>query len=232
MTYSRRSFHWGVRIALASIYGSLAAQEPAGTVDFDRDIRPIISEKCTVCHGPDDKKGGLQLSGIEFASQKLKSGNIAIVPGDPASSELVSRIQASDPDEVMPPPDKVEPLSDTEKDLLERWIVEGAAWPKHWAFTDLKRPPIPKVEHSPWVVSPIDAFVLEKLEKQAIAPSPKADRVTLIRRFFYDLVGLPPTADEVEFYDNAISHHEETGLGQLVDDLLASPHFGERWGRH
>ncbi|MGK0188814.1 MAG: hypothetical protein ACI9R3_004628 [Verrucomicrobiales bacterium] len=218
------------QVALAS--ASLGAEEQATSVDFDRDIRPIIAEKCTLCHGPNEKKGGLQLSGIEFARKKLKSGNIAIVPGDPDASELVARIHSSDPDEVMPPPDKAEPLTAAEKELVRKWIASGADWPKHWAYSKLEKPSVPEVSDQGWVENPIDGFVLEKLDEQSIAPSPEATPITLIRRLFYDLAGLPPTLAQVDLYETALERDREAGVAKLVDDLLASPHFGERWGRH
>jgi hypothetical protein len=201
-------------------------------VDFERDIRPIFAEKCIVCHGPDDEKGGLRLTGIEFARRKLESGNRAIVPGDLKASALIERIHATDPDEVMPPPDEAEPLTDAEKALLERWIADGASWPVHWAYTPLKRPVAPEVQDATWVKNPVDVFVLGGLERRAIAPSPEAGTITLIRRLFYDLVGLPPTLEQVEHYEALMANKREAGLTQLVDDLLASAHFGERWGRH
>jgi uncharacterized membrane protein len=111
------------------LFSSVSAE-----VNFVRDVQPIIAEKCTLCHGPDDKKGGLRLTSIDFASAKLKSGHRAIVPGDTAASHLLERIHSDDPDEIMPPPDKAEPLTDKEKKILQQWIDQGADWPKHWGL--------------------------------------------------------------------------------------------------
>ena len=204
----------------------------AEEIDFERDIRPIFSENCTICHGPDDQKGGLRLTGIEFADKKLKSGNIAVLPGHPERSALVSRINATDPDDIMPPPGKAPPLTEQEKRLLSEWIREGAVWPKHWAYTRLERPAPPPVKNETWIANPIDHFVLARLEDSSVTPSPPADNNTLIRRLFCDLIGLVPTAEQLDHYNELLKARHETGLDQLIDDLLASRHFGERWGRH
>ena len=196
-------------------------------VDFERDIRPILAEKCTLCHGPDETKAGLRLTGIEPATKVLESGLRGIVPGEPEASEVMHRVRATDPDEVMPPPDKGEPLTGEEAAKLEQWIASGAVWPKHWAYAGLTSPAVPVVAKNP-----VDAFVLARLGKEGITPSPEADDITLIRRLFYDLVGLPPTLAQVATYRAMIATDRETGLAKLTDDLLASPAFGERWGRH
>ncbi|MEQ1842684.1 MAG: DUF1549 domain-containing protein, partial [Verrucomicrobiales bacterium] len=201
-------------------------------MDFEKDIRPIFAEKCTLCHGPDDTKAGLRLTGIEHASKVLESGLRGIVPGEPEASEVLSRVRSSDPDEQMPPPGKGEALTAEESAKLERWIAGGAVWPKHWAYAGLTPPAVPVVAESAPVKNPIDAFVLARLEKEGIAPSPEADDITLIRRLFYDLAGLPPTPEQVAQYLAAIAADRETGLAKLADDLRASPAFGERWGRH
>ena len=201
-------------------------------VEFESQVRPILAEKCLLCHGPDDEKGGLRLTGIEFASRELDSGAIGILPGHPEKSEVITRIRETDPEEVMPPPKKAEPLTDKEKEILAQWIAEGAEWPRHWSFAELRKNVAPSVEKSDWVVSPIDAFVLARLEEEGIAPSPEADAITLVRRLFYDLVGLPPSPEQVDHYRDLIGSDGEAGIERLVDDLLASPHFGERWGRH
>ncbi|MDA7920499.1 PSD1 and planctomycete cytochrome C domain-containing protein [Verrucomicrobiales bacterium] len=198
-------------------------------VDFVNDIQPIFAEKCTLCHGPDDKKGGLQLTGIEPASILLKSGSRAIVPGDVLASHLIERIHSSDPDEVMPPPDKAEPLTGVEKSKLEQWIKEGADWPKHWAYQDLAKFDEKVLSEGQ---SPIDFLVSKTLEKKGIEASLPTDDITLIRRLFYDLMGIAPYPEQVAENLPRFQADRESAVDRLVNDLLASPHFGERWGRH
>lgn len=198
-------------------------------VDFIRDVQPIFAEKCTLCHGPDDKKGGLRLTSIEFASSKLKSGYRAVVPGDAAASHLIERIHSDDPDEVMPPPGKGEPLTEKEKEILRQWITQGAHWPKHWAYRELANFDSSVLRAGD---SPVDYFVSRRLEKESIEPSPPADDITLIRRLFYDLMGLPPTPEQISDHLPRFRKDRKTAVDRLVSDLLASPHFGERWGRH
>jgi hypothetical protein len=204
----------------------------AAPVDFEKEVRPILAEKCTLCHGPDEAKAGLRLTGIEPATRVLESGRRGIVPGETEHSEVLARVRTDDPEEHMPPPGKGEPLSEAEVAVIERWIAEGAVWPKHWAFTGLRQPEPPVVKDPAWGKHPVDAFVLARLEAEGIAPSPEADAVTLIRRLFYDLAGLPPAPEQVATYRAAIEADHEAGLARLADDLLASPAFGERWGRH
>ncbi|MCB1229556.1 MAG: PSD1 domain-containing protein [Verrucomicrobiae bacterium] len=215
------------------VLSTAGAIRPAySEVEFERDIRPIFAEKCTICHGPDDEKGGLRLTGIDFATRTLDSGDVAIVPGKPDESTLIDRIHTTDPDDVMPPPDKADPLTEKEKANLRQWIAEGAVWPKHWAYADLVKPEPPQVKQADWVKNPIDAFVLARLEKEGVEPSPQADTVSLIRRLYVDLIGLPPTMDEVARYREDLDSNGDAALSNLVDGLLASRRFGERWGRH
>ncbi len=204
----------------------------AAPVDFEKEIRPILAEKCTLCHGPDEAKAGLRLTGIEPSTRVLDSGHRGIVPGEPEHSEVLDRMRSIDPEEHMPPPDKGEPLTVAEIAVFERWIAEGAIWPKHWSFAKLRQPDPPTVKDGVWGKHPIDAFVLGRLEEEGIAPSPEADPKTLIRRLFCDLTGLPPTPEQVDDHFARIEADRETGLARLVEDLLASPAFGERWGRH
>ncbi len=202
------------------------------SIQFERDIRPIFAEKCTLCHGPDEAKGGLRLTGIDAATAILESGKRAILPGQVNESVILDRIHASDPDEMMPPPGKAEPLTADEKRLLEQWIAEGANWPQHWAYTPLQQPEAPAIGQTEWIKSSIDRFVLAKLEREKIVPSHEANSITLIRRLYYDLLGMVPTIEKVDHYQALLERDRETGLEQLVDDLLSSQHFGERWGRH
>ena len=205
--------------------GRLRAVE---AVDYDRDIRPILSNHCFHCHGPDDaqRKGGLRLDTAAGARGAAKSGDIAIVPGRPEDSELLHRVTAREADEVMPPPEAKKPLNPAQVELLRRWIQQGAPQPAHWSFEAPRRPTLPEVAG---VVHPIDRFVRARLSREGVTPSPAADRRTLIRRLSLDLIGLPPAPAEVQtFVDDRAPDAE----ARLVDRLLASAHFGERWGRH
>ncbi|MFM8619031.1 MAG: PSD1 and planctomycete cytochrome C domain-containing protein [Opitutaceae bacterium] len=200
----------------------------ADAVDYDRDIRPILSNHCFQCHGPDDakRKGGLRLDTEAGARGATKSGALAVVPGKPADSELLHRLTARDADEVMPPPVTKKPLDPAQIALLRRWIEQGAPQPAHWSFEAPRRTTPPEVAG---VIHPIDRFVRARLAREGVAPSPAADRRTFIRRLSLDLIGLPPSPAEVQaFVDDRAPGAE----ARLVDRLLASVHFGERWGRH
>ncbi|NCF84665.1 MAG: DUF1553 domain-containing protein [Verrucomicrobiaceae bacterium] len=222
--------HFSIHLSIVLIVA--AAHSWAAPVDFSRDIRPIFSEKCTLCHGPDDAKGGLRLTDLESAQVTLKSGKIAIVPGMANDSEIIARTHHTDPDTVMPPSGKAEPLTSGEKALLKQWINEGADWPRHWAYTPLYRPAPPTTNEASSIQNPIDAFVAARLDDEGIKSSPEADSITLIRRLYYDLIGLPPSTEQVDIYKEAMAENRNAGYARLVDNLLASAHFGERWGRH
>lgn len=207
-------------IYFLTIMPSFAATEK---VDFTTQIQPILSENCYACHGPDEEtiEGGLRLDVQELAFKGGDSGK-AIVPGDADASLIIERILHEDPKEVMPPPDKKKRLPPEQVKLLRDWINQGAEWGIHWAFQTPERPPVPEVKNKAWVKNPIDAFVMEKLESENLSPAPQADKNTLLRRLSLDLVGLPPTLDELA------TAAEPAGE---IDRLIASPHFGERWGR-
>lgn len=198
-------------------------------VDFEKDIRPILAEKCTLCHGPDEAKAGLRLTSLEEASKKLKSGGAAVVPGSPHESALVERIHTSDQDEVMPPPGKAEPLTDAEKTALQNWIEQGAGWPRHWAYEPLGDT-LPS--ETAGDIHPVDHFVYARLSAEKIEPSPQASPATLVRRLHYDLAGLPPAPDVVSSFLKEWKVNPSSAYEDLVDQLLSSPRFGERWGRH
>ena len=199
----------------------------AAPVDFNREIRPILSEHCYACHGPDEnkRKAGLRLDRQEDAFRLLKSGEHALVAGDLAKSTLATRIVATDPEEIMPPPQHQKPLSSAQVALLQRWVREGAPWQKHWSFVPPQRPNPAVVSNSAWAKSPLDTFILQRLEASGFTPNPEADPATLIRRVTLDLTGLPPTIEEVDAFlkDTAPNAYE-----RLVDRLLASSHYGER----
>ncbi|MFO1021052.1 MAG: PSD1 and planctomycete cytochrome C domain-containing protein [Planctomycetales bacterium] len=201
-----------------------------GEVDFAREIRPILSKHCFKCHGPDDKarEGGLRLDVREGALKKSDSDEVAIVPGKPDHSALIKRIFSTDEAEVMPPPSAKSPLSADQKNVLKQWITEGASYKPHWAFIAPKQAPLPAVKQGDWVQTPIDAFILAKLEANGLKPSPQADRATLVRRVYLDLIGLPPTPEEA---DTFLNDKDPRAYEKLVDKLLGSPHYGERWAR-
>lgn len=201
-------------------------EKPA--VDFDRDVKPILAEHCLACHGADKPEGGLKLTERQTALAAADSGLPAIVPEKPETSELLRRVMSSDPSDRMPPEDH-DPLSPADIAKLRQWIAAGAPWGGHWAYQPLVSAAPPNIRQGDWVQQNIDRFVLAELERRGLAPSPEADRYTLIRRLSYDLLGLPPTIAEV---DTFVKDSTPTAYEDLVDRLLKSPHFGERWGRH
>ncbi len=217
---------------LASVLSlAVAATANAGTpnspaVDFNRDVRPILA-RCFQCHGPDDKalKAGLRLDLQATAIQKLRSGARAVVPGKPADSELLRRVRA-DEDEIMPPPKVGKRLSAEEIATLQRWIEQGAPYAQHWAYVKPVRPNPPAVRDRAWLRNPIDQFLLARLEKEGLHPAPEADRYALARRLALDLIGLPPTVEQV---DQFVQDRGPNAYEDYVDRLLASPAYGERW---
>jgi mono/diheme cytochrome c family protein len=211
--------------ALAASSGPIRAAEIVPAIDFDRDIRPVLSENCYACHGPDAKrrKADLRLDIRDGAFAKT-GDKTTIVPGNSAKSELVRRISATD-DDQMPPVKSGKKLSVAQIETLRKWVDSGAQWEKHWAFVPPVRPAAPAVKNAGWVRNPIDAFVLVKLEEKGLAPSPEADRYTLIRRLSLDLTGLPPSVEEVDAFVNDVS---PDAYEKLVDRLLASKHYGEK----
>jgi len=228
------SVFWRLAVSLVGVSGVLAAGKPGGDpakVDFNRDIRPVFSEHCYTCHGPDEnkRKAGLRLDTQEGAFKELKSGDHALVAGDPGKSTLVGRILSTDSEEVMPPPKHNKPLKPEEIALLQRWVREGAAWKKHWSFIAPERPPLPAVKDGKWPRNAIDYFTLARLEKEKLRPNPEADRATLIRRATLDLTGLPPTIAQVDAF---LADKSNDAYGKLVDRLLASPHYGERMAQN
>ena len=228
-----------ILFTLLSTLGVLAAEK---RVEFNRDVRPILASKCYACHGPDEDKreAGLRL---DVRAEAVKE---AIKPGKPDESEFWHRITTTEPDDVMPPPSSPKQLTKAERDLFRRWITQGAEYQDHWSFAPIKRPSVPalkfqvssfrssqsqletlnlKPETPP---NPIDAFIGHELAKHDLKPAAEADPITLIRRVFLDLTGLPPTASDL----SGLSDWSDERYAALVDRLLASPHFGERWARH
>ena len=225
-------------VAWVVFFGLWAAALEAGTearvtphVDFNRQIRPILSEHCFACHGPDEgkRKAGLRLDRQEDAFLKLKSGQYALVAGKPESSTLVERILTKDPDEIMPPPQHGKPLTAAQIDLLQQWVRQGAAWQQHWSFIAPTAPELPRVQDGKWARNAIDAFVLSRLESEGIKPNPEADPVSLQRRVTLDLTGLPPTVEEVDAF---LADKRSDAYERLVDRLMDSKHYGERLGQN
>jgi hypothetical protein len=214
---------------LAALIGAqiLAAAPPSTSVDFDRQIRPILSDKCFTCHGPDDKHrmAGLRFDSKDGGAYDDRGGYRVITPGDAAHSRMFERISADKPARRMPPPYSGITLSTAQIDLIHRWIDQGARWDVHWAYVPPKRPDPPKVSNAAWVRNPIDSFVLAKLDAEGLKPSPEADRVTLIRRVSFDLTGLPPAPSEVDAF---LADKSPDAYEKVVDRLLKSPRYGER----
>ena len=197
-------------------------------IDFNFHIKPIISDRCFKCHGPDPKtrEGDLALHTKELAFSAIgEDKHFALVPGDTASSTLIRRILASDPGEMMPPPESNLSLTEREKSLLIKWVQQGADWKPHWSFIPPKAEQVPIVSNNEWINNEIDHFILEKLDEKSLAPSTRAAKEKLLRRVSFDLTGLPPTLEELESFlaDNSSDAYEKQ-----VDRLLASPSYGER----
>ena len=205
-----------------------AAREAAvpaipATIQFNRDVRPILSDKCYKCHGPGTQMASLRFDREEDAKKVLRNGTTAVVPGDPSRSSLIERITHADAGRRMPY--REEPLASRDIAILQKWIEQGARWEQHWAFVPPARPAVPRLKDASWVRSPIDAFVLERLEREGLQPSVEADRATWLRRASLDLTGLPPTLQELEAF---LADKTPTAYEKVVDRLLASPRYGER----
>ncbi|MET7257476.1 DUF1553 domain-containing protein [Dyadobacter fermentans] len=212
----------------------LALQEVPAELDFNYDVKPILSDKCFACHGPDAKKqkGGLRLDTEEGAYKALKnaqnghgSKRHAIVPGDLAASEVYHRLISQDPDLKMPPPASNLTLSTKEIAVLTRWIEQGAKYKPHWSFIKPEKPVVPEAKQAGWARTPIDHFILAKLEKEKLSPSSEAGREDLIRRASFDLTGLPPTLAEIDAF---VADQSPDAYAKLIDRLLQSPAYGER----
>jgi len=199
---------------------------PPAPVDFNRDIRPILSDNCFRCHGPDtsSREADLRLD-VEQAAKADRDGHVVVAAGQADKSELIRRITSDDEAERMPPQESGKQLSPAQIQLLKRWISEGAAWSLAWAYVPPKRVTAPTPKDSHWPLNWVDQFILARLETEGLAPSKDADKITLVRRLFIDLVGLPPTPEEV---DTFVADESPQAYEQLVDRLLASPRFGER----
>ena len=212
---------------LQTTFGATVGTAAEKPIRFDRDIRPLLSEHCFACHGPGKQEAGLRLDDGPATLALLESGERAIVPGDTASSALIARIVATDPDTVMPPPHFHKELSEAQKDLLTRWIAAGAPYEQHWSFRKIVRPEVPAAPGDPG--NPIDRFLEARVAAEGLPLNAAADRPTLIRRVAFALTGLPPTPEEVAAF---VADPAPDAYDKLVDRLLASPHHGEEMARH
>ena len=219
-----RSSFIAIAFAIAIVQSSWVFAQADSEVSFNRDIRPILAKHCWACHGPDEesRQADLRLDSFESATETAIEANNA------ENSELIKRVLSQDADEVMPPPEAGSPLSASQVELLKKWIASGAKFESHWAFVPPTRPSLPSVKHAEWAKHPIDRFVLAKLESAGLTPSSQADRATLLRRVYLDLIGLPPTPNQVSAF---LESSGDDSFVRVVDDLLASPEFGEKWGR-
>ena len=221
----------GLLLCVTLIHALAAPQETLpSTIEFNRDIRPILSDKCFQCHGPALQMATLRFDLEDGAKHALSGGRLAIRPGDPANSEMIKRITATNAAVRMPRSQggasAGEPLTERQIALLTRWIEQGATWQKHWSFIPPKRPEMPKgLKDAQWVRNPIDAFVLERLEREGLKPSPESDPSTLLRRVSLDLTGLPPSPAELDAF---LADKSANAYEKVVDRLLRSPQYGER----
>src|SRR5439155_13562701 len=202
------------------------AQQPSKGVDFDREIRPILSDNCFACHGPDERQrmAGLRLDTKEGAFAD-RGGYQVIVPGKASESKLYQKISAKDDAVRMPPPGFERNLTAKQIELIRQWIDQGAKWEQQWSFVPPKQSPLPQVKDSAWPRNPIDHFILARLEQAGLKPSPETDKVTLLRRVTFDLTGLPPTPAEVDAF---LADESTDAYEKVVDRLLNSPRYGER----
>jgi hypothetical protein len=214
-------------LVLVSARAAAEPNTPDRAVDFNRDIRPILSDNCFKCHGPDAKtrKAGLRLDSRTGALAELRSGGFAVVPGRRSASEVWNRIATRDDTERMPPRSTEKRLTPAQIELVGRWIDQGAPWVEHWAYTRPRRPVVPTVARRSWPRNPIDNFVLHRLEHEGLVPAPEADRATLLRRLSLDLLGLPPTPAQIDAF---VKDPSPNAYENVVDRLLASPRYGER----
>lgn len=217
--------HFSVCLTVLLLNLASEARGETSVPDFNRDVRPVLSQYCFKCHGMDEhaRKSGLRLDQSKSALDKAKSGDIAIVPGKPEASELINRINSTDEDSVMPPPSTKVLLPAAAKEMLRKWIAGGADYQPHWAYQPPKQAALPMAG-----AHPVDAFIRSRLEKEHLSPSPEADRYTLARRVYLDIIGLPPTPEQADAF---VKDTDPKAYEKLVDSLLAAPQYGERWAR-
>ena len=224
------------RLTSACLLVSLALSSEAAPADasvkFNRDIRPILTENCFACHGPDAnaRKAKLRLDIKEGIFEKTPKREPAVVPGNLEKSELWQRITTTDEDDMMPPPESHKVLKAEQKELLKKWILAGAPWQGHWAYIKPERPPVPNVKASGFPIrNPIDAFILAKLQSKGLKPAAEADKRTIARRVSLDLTGLPPKPELVERF---LKERSPDAYAKLVKHLMNSPQWGEHRGRY
>jgi hypothetical protein len=238
-------------IAITAASGALSPAPAAQVPEFLSEVRPLLEKYCLKCHGPEKQKGGLRFDTKEGAFKAGDSGERAIVPGHASDSRLIKLVSSKDDDERMP--SKSEPLSTAQIDLLKRWIEAGAEWPqavastggvtrsemivtdddrRHWSYLPLGRPPLPAVKNSASVRTPVDRFILAALEAKKLAPPRTADARTLVRRIYFDLIGLPPTPEQVEMFVKASAVNSHSAVESLVDQPAGQSALRERWARH
>ncbi len=206
------------------------AGSKARPVNFAREVRSLLSDNCFSCHGPDDKqrKAGLRLDTKEGMLAKLKSGDMAVVPGKPDESDLIDRIETDDADAKMPPKKSGKQLTAQQIATLRQWVEQGATWTTHWAFEPPRKADLPAIKNSGWARNPIDRFILARLEAEGLHPAPEADPTALIRRVSLDLTGLPPTPKDVDAF---LADSSDKSYETLVDRFLDSPRYGEHMAR-
>jgi mono/diheme cytochrome c family protein/Mor family transcriptional regulator len=220
---------WGWLVVLVGLIASTAPAQQS--VDYSREIQPLLASNCYECHGPDanHRKGGFRLDVKESAFGVSARGHRVLVPGKPEESELHRRISSTDPNYRMPPKETGKTLSGEQVELIRRWIAEGATWTEHWAYVAPQRPPLPVVSRPDWCQSPVDTFILRRLDQEGLTPAPPAARETLVRRVALDLTGLPPTFEHVEEF---VQDPRPDAYERLVDRLVNSPRFGEHMARY
>ncbi len=221
---------WTGFIVGLGLLGGWAARGHA-EVGFNRDVRPILSEHCFACHGPDAKqrKGKLRPDMRDAALQPAASGQVAIVPGQSKQSALGQRVRTTAAKDVMPPPETHRPLTSAQQQVLEHWVAEGAKYEAHWAFTAITRPPLPVVQNKTWPRNAIDHFVLQRLEQAKLTPAPAAGPETLLRRVSFGVTGLPPSLEAVAEF---VAKPDDASYSAVLERQLASTQYGEHWARH
>jgi hypothetical protein len=221
-----------VRAVLVLSWAGVPARCADVEVEFNRDVQPILAEHCLLCHGPDQeqRQGGLRLDLQSAAMQGGDSGQPAIIPGEPAGSQLISRILTTDPDEVMPPPVHGKPLTVAQKETLQQWVRDGAAFQRHWSLVPPQR--IPVSDSGTGSGNAIDRLVSARLKARKLAVEPAASVEELCRRLYLALIGLPPSVEQLQVFVERAAEDRSAAVDELVDQLLASPQFGVRWARH
>ena len=225
MIAASRVFSW-FAAWVTLVYTINAPVFASGTIQYNRDIRPILSENCFACHGPDANHRAADLR-LDQRENAIAKG--AIVANKPDESEIVRRILSTDPEMMMPTPESHKSLTEPQKELIKAWIAEGAEYQIHWSFLPVKKPELPQVRNTGWIRNALDRFTLAELERQGLEPSPEAELRALVRRVCYDLTGLPPTPEEME---RVLADPSPERYENYVEELLKRPEWGEHRGRY